>query len=194
VELVRMIRVAAPLHDVGKIGLPDSILLKPGPLTDTERVLMRTHTQIGAAILSNSDVPELVLAEAIALGHHERWDGGGYPYGLAGVSIPIAARIVAIADVFDALVHARPYKEAWPLRRALAEIAAQRGRHFDAGLVEVFMSLDHPHLISPITVGHGGGDLAPVHRTLAELGAARGRRAPAGARAVSGEIADAAAT
>jgi putative two-component system response regulator len=169
VELVRMVRVAAPLHDVGKIGLPDRILLKPGPLTETERAVMRTHTQIGAAILSNSDVPELQLAEEIALGHHERWDGGGYPYGLTGVSIPIAARIVAIADVFDALVHARPYKEAWPLPRALAEITDQRGRHFDAALVEVFMDLDHAHLMSPITLGHGAFDRAPIHGAIEEL-------------------------
>lgn len=167
-ELVRMIRVAAPLHDVGKIGLPDRILLKPGPLTDGERTLMRTHTQIGAAILSSSDVPELQLAEEIALGHHERWDGEGYPRRLSGVSIPIAAPIVAIADVFDALVFARPYKDPWPLRKALAEIADQRGRHFDAGMVEVFMGLDHAALMAPISVREGGEHLGVVHRAIAD--------------------------
>lgn len=168
-DFVRMIRVAAPLHDVGKIGLPDRVLLKPGPLTAGERALMQTHTQIGAAILSNSDVPELQLAESIALSHHERWDGAGYPFALTGVSIPIPARIVAIADVFDALVFARPYKEAWPLPRALAEISALRGRHFDAGLVEAFMTLDHVHLMSRIAPGNQGDQRAFVHRAIADL-------------------------
>jgi response regulator RpfG family c-di-GMP phosphodiesterase len=105
-----MIAAAAPLHDIGKIGIPDAILLKPGRHTERERAIMRTHVEIGAAILSHSEVPELRMAEAIALGHHEHWDGRGYPSGIAGTAIPVAARIVAIADVFDALVFDRP----WP--------------------------------------------------------------------------------
>lgn len=141
-ESVRLIESAAPLHDVGKLAIPDSILLKNGPLSPDERQAMQAHTTIGAAILADSEVPELRLAETIALCHHERWDGAGYPNGLQGLKIPIAARIVALADVFDALVSPRPYKEAWPLDRAVAEIRAQRSRQFDPHLAECFLGLD----------------------------------------------------
>jgi putative two-component system response regulator len=144
---VAMIASAAMLHDIGKIAIPERILLKPGSLTAAERVVMRRHAQIGAAILGGSAVPELRLGEAIALSHHERWDGSGYPQGLAGDEIPIAARIAAIADVFDALVHERPYKPAWSLSDAVAEIASQRGRQFDPALVDVFLALDHRRLL-----------------------------------------------
>ena len=147
---VRMMAAAAPLHDIGKIGIPDAILLKPGRHTERERAIMRTHVQIGAAILSHSEVPELRMAEAIALGHHEHWDGSGYPSGIAGDAIPIAARIVAIADVFDALVFDRPYKSAWSVEVAVVEIDAQRALQFDPELVEVFMRLHHEQLRSPI--------------------------------------------
>jgi putative two-component system response regulator len=143
---VRMIAAAAPLHDIGKIGIADEILLKRRSLTRIEAQVMRTHTEIGAAILSDSDVPELRMARAIALRHHERWDGSGYPDGLSGVSIPLVARIVAIADVFDALVFPRPYADAWSIAAAVSEIGSQRGRQFDARLVDSFMRLDHEAL------------------------------------------------
>lgn len=139
--LIEHIRYAAPLHDVGKIGIPDAILLKPGPLTVTERAQMQRHTAIGASILADSEYPVLRLGEEIALTHHERWDGGGYPAGLEGESIPIAGRIVAVADVFDALTHARPYKSAWPIDVALAEIRAGSGTQFDPRVVTAFEEL-----------------------------------------------------
>jgi len=149
-EAVRMLGAAAPLHDVGKIGLPDRIVLKRGKLTAGERKIMQTHAQIGAAILAGSDVAELRLAETIALHHHERWDGGGYPFGLVGDAIPLAARIVTVADVFDALAFERQYKPAWPLADAVVEIDAQRCRQLDPQLVDAFMRLDHEALIAPI--------------------------------------------
>jgi putative two-component system response regulator len=149
-EAVQMLAAAAPLHDVGKIGLPDRIVLKRGKLTAPEREIMQTHAQIGAAILAGSDVAELRLAETIALHHHERWDGSGYPFGLVGDAIPLAARIVAVADVFDALAFARQYKSAWPLPEAVAEIDGQRGHQFDPQLVDAFLRLDHETLVAPI--------------------------------------------
>lgn len=134
-EEVDLLKTAARLHDVGKIGIPDSILLKAGALTADEYERMKTHTLIGARILSGGQSRLLHMAESIARAHHERWDGSGYPAGLSGEAIPLVARIVAVADVFDALVHTRPYKEAWNLDRALAEIASQAGRHFDPNVV-----------------------------------------------------------
>ena len=138
-EQVDLIRKAAPLHDVGKIGIPDSILLKEGRLTAEERTLMETHTAIGARILSGSRYPLLQLAEEIAMSHHERWDGGGYPSGTAGDQIPMSGRIVSVADVFDSLTHARPYKAAWTVRDALKEIGEQAGRQFDPDVVEAML-------------------------------------------------------
>ena len=120
-EQCSLIRRAAALHDVGKIGIPDTILLKPGKLTPEEFDCMKTHTTIGAKILSGSQFPLIQLAEEIALKHHERWDGTGY-FGLGQEDTPLVARIVTIADVYDVLTHARPYKEAWPVEKALAEI------------------------------------------------------------------------
>ena len=166
-ERVRMIAAAAPLHDIGKIGIPDRILLKHGRHDESERRIMRTHAEIGAAILSNSEVPELRLAEEIALNHHERWDGNGYPHGLAGASIPLAARIVAIADVFDALIFPRPYKEPWTIPDAVAEIGAQRGRQFDGQLVDAFMRLDHGALAAPIDPELGASRRSAVFRAAA---------------------------
>jgi len=133
-------RWAAPLHDIGKVGIRDAILLKSGQLTTEEFERMKAHTTIGARLLTGSRFPILQLGEAIALNHHERWDGKGYA-GLAGDDIPLAGRIVSVCDVFDALTHERPYKQAWPVDRALAEIASQRGLMFEPRLVDAFLSL-----------------------------------------------------
>jgi len=138
---VALIRRAAPLHDVGKIGIPDGVLLKSGRLTDDEFAVMRRHAEIGAHILVRHHSPLFQLAARIALIHHERWDGTGYPHGLAGADIPMEGRLVALADVFDALTHARPYKPAWPAGHALLEIERQSGRQFDPALVAVFLEL-----------------------------------------------------
>jgi putative two-component system response regulator len=135
---VSLIRRAAPLHDVGKIGIPDAILLKLGKLTPAEFELVKTHTTIGARILSGSRFALLKLAEEIAYSHHEQWDGSGYA-GLVGDQIPLAGRIVTVADVFDALTQKRPYKAAWPRSEAIAEIDRQRGRQFDPNVVDAFL-------------------------------------------------------
>ncbi len=137
-ECCRLVYLAAPLHDTGKIGIPDAILLKPGPLNDEEWQIMRRHTVIGGDILANGDTELIRVAEQIALSHHERWDGTGYPLGLAGEEIPLVGRIVAVADVFDALCSARPYKRPWTLDEARAEIEKQSGRHFDPNCVTAF--------------------------------------------------------
>ena len=135
---VALLREAAPLHDIGKIGVPDAILLKPGRLTAAERQIMQDHTNLGAQILTGSNAPVLQVAAPIALHHHERWDGTGYPHGLATTEIPLHARIVALADTYDALTHERPYKPAWPISDALAEITSQAGRQFDPSVVRAF--------------------------------------------------------
>lgn len=136
---IEQIRIAARLHDIGKIGLSDSILLKPGRLAPAEFLAQEKHTLIGANILAGSRFPVLRLAEQIALAHHERWDGTGYPHGLRGEEIPACARIVSVADVFDALTHARAYKPAWRVDDALAEIVHQSGSMFDPAVVDAFM-------------------------------------------------------
>ena len=146
---VALIQRTAPLHDVGKIGIPDAILLKPGKLTADEFALMKTHTTIGTQILAGGHSALTIMAASIALTHHERWDGTGYPQGLAGEAIPLAGRIVALADTFDALTHARPYKPAWPVEEARAEIARQSGRHFDPRLAAMFLALPGPALADP---------------------------------------------
>lgn len=140
-ESVELIRRAAPLHDIGKIGVPDSILLKPGRLTAEERTIMEDHTRIGADILSGSRFPLLRMAEEIALVHHERWDGEGYPRGLTGESIPLVGRIVAVADVFDSLTHERPYKGAWSVKDTLEEMQACSGTQFDPRMVEAMLRI-----------------------------------------------------
>ena len=132
---------AAPMHDVGKIGIPDAVLRKPGPLDADEWATMRRHPEIGAEIIGEHPSGVLQLAREIALAHHEKWDGSGYPRGLAGEAIPVSARIVAIADVFDALTTRRPYKEPWPVQEAMNHIAAQAGKHFDPALVALFAPL-----------------------------------------------------
>ncbi len=135
---VSLMARAAPLHDVGKIGVPDTILLKMGKLTPAEFEVVKQHTVIGARILSGGKFPLLRLAEEIAFCHHERWDGEGYA-GMRGTDIPLAGRIVAVADVFDALTQQRPYKPAWPVAEAIAEIDRQRERQFDPGVVDAFL-------------------------------------------------------
>lgn len=137
------IDLAARLHDIGKIGIPDGILLKPGHLNAAEREIMETHTTVGAELLAKSDIPHMQVAEDIARFHHEWWAGGGYPAGISGEAIPIAARVTALADVFDALTHKRPYKEPWPVARALDEIQRLRGSQFDPKLTDIFITLIH---------------------------------------------------
>lgn len=129
---------AAPMHDIGKIGIPDAVLLKPGRLDQDEWQIMRQHAEIGARIIGEDGSRLLRMARDIALYHHEKWDGSGYPYGLSGTDIPTEARIVALADVFDALTSERPYKKAWSIDDASALIREESGRHFDPELVEVF--------------------------------------------------------
>ncbi len=132
---------SAPMHDVGKIGIPDRILLKPTPLTPDEWRVMRMHPGIGSGIIGKHDAPILKIARRIALTHHEKWDGSGYPRGLKGEEIPLVGRIVALADVFDALTSERPFKPAWPLDNAIAYIREQSGKHFDPRLAALFLEL-----------------------------------------------------
>jgi putative two-component system response regulator len=149
-EDVKVIRHAAPLHDIGKVGISDAALLKSGPLTPDERLTMQAHVHIGAKILAHGRFPVLHVARAIALSHHERWDGKGYPFGLEGESIPLVGRITAVADVFDALTHERPYKAAWPIADAVAEIERCANAQFDPQIVEAFLNLDHARLLHPV--------------------------------------------
>lgn len=135
------IRIAAPMHDIGKIGIPDHILTKPGKLTKEEFEIMKKHPEIGSKILSNSKSPLIQMASDISLGHHEKWDGSGYPYGLSGEDISISARIVAIVDVFDALIHKRVYKDKLPIDEAMAILKEGRGKHFDPDLLDLFLEL-----------------------------------------------------
>ena len=136
---VELIREATPMHDVGKIGIPDAVLLKPGPLTAEEREVMQRHVEIGVRILGDSDAAVLRMGRVIALGHHERWDGRGYPQGLAGPAIPLPARICAVADVFDALTMNRCYRPALPNREVVGMMRAERGRHFDPEILDAFL-------------------------------------------------------
>jgi putative two-component system response regulator len=140
-EEIRLIRRAATLHDVGKIGVPDAILMKPGPLSPEEYNLMKSHTQIGARILSGSRFPLLKMAREIALSHHDRWDGTGYEGGRTAEDIPLVGRIVAVADVFDSLTHERPYKAANSMGEAVDEIRRGSGSHFDPDVVQAFEAL-----------------------------------------------------
>ncbi|MCW5942572.1 MAG: HD domain-containing protein [Fimbriimonadaceae bacterium] len=140
-DRAEVLRTAAPLHDLGKIGIPDGILLKPGALTPAERESMRRHAVVGANILSGSSAELLRCAEEIARTHHERWDGLGYPDGLSGDRIPLVGRIVAVADVFDALTHPRPYKSAWEIPDAVREIQDKSGTQFDPAAVNAFLTV-----------------------------------------------------
>jgi len=139
--ITEMIRLAAPLHDLGKVGIPDAILLKPGSLDAEEMEVMKTHTTIGARIVGGSH-PVLWLAAQICATHHERWDGSGYPAGLIQEDIPLPGRIVAVADVFETLLAARPYRKSWPRHRAIAELLTQSTRHFDPRIVEAFLRVE----------------------------------------------------
>jgi len=136
---VRNIIYAAPMHDIGKIGIADSILLKPGKLTEEEFSIMKTHFIIGANLLAYSKSEILQVAEQIAISHHEKWNGKGYPQGLAGEKIPLVGRIVGLADVFDALISKRPYKDPFPADKAIDIIKNERGEHFDPQVVDVFL-------------------------------------------------------
>ena len=139
-ETVHVLEVAAPMHDIGKIGIPDSVLLKDGPLSPEEIQVMRNHPRMGYDILKGSPSKYLSMGAIIALGHHERFDGSGYPNGLHGEDIPLVARVVAVADVFDALVSERPYKKAWTLDNAMEFVKSQRGKHFDPTCIDAFLS------------------------------------------------------
>lgn len=131
---------ASMMHDIGKIGIPDHVLLKPGKLSDEEFDIIKTHPEIGAKIIGDSDAEVLQMAKQVALTHHEKWNGKGYPHGLSGNDIPLVGRIVAIADVFDALTCVRPYKAAWPVEKAMALIAYEAGQHFDPELARLFLN------------------------------------------------------
>ncbi|KMY68910.1 chemotaxis protein CheY [Desulfocarbo indianensis] len=153
---------AAPMHDVGKIGIPDHILLKPGPLEPDEWAVMKTHTIIGSAILSAAHSPFLRLGEVIALAHHEKWDGSGYPRGLKGKNIPLVGRIVAVADVFDALVSRRPYKEPFTVEKSLEIMKEGRGRHFDPLVLDAFLDVFDD--ILDIHGKYQDEQVSPLHR------------------------------
>ena len=168
-ELCHRIYLAAPLHDVGKVAIPDGVLLKKDRLTDEEMALVRTHAAIGERILGQSPSELIRLAAAIAGGHHERWDGTGYPRGIAGRSIPLAARIVAVADVFDALTTIRPYKSAFPPDEALRCIEAEAGRHFDPACVAAFLARWDEILAICTAREQGQTKRVAVHRLRAEM-------------------------
>lgn len=161
VEQTRLLELAAPMHDTGKIGIPDSILKAPRRLTPAEWEVMKTHSEIGHRILSKSNTELFQLASQVSLSHHERWDGRGYPHGLAGEDIPECARIVAIADVFDALTMRRPYKEAWPWDDAFDLIRRDAGSHFDPTLVEAFLDI-REHVIELKQAWDAKEDAQPV--------------------------------
>jgi putative two-component system response regulator len=149
-ETVELIHRSAPLHDIGKLALPDMILLKPGRLTEDEREAMKAHTLVGAQILAGSTSAVLQCGELVARAHHERWDGEGYPDGLAGDAIPLPARLVAVADTFDVLTHERPYKLAWSLDCSVEEVRRVAGSQLDPDVVQAFDRLDHETLLAPI--------------------------------------------
>lgn len=132
---------ASPMHDIGKIGIPDNVLLKPGKLDSEEWKIMQNHVDIGVEILSGSSSALMDMAAEVAQNHHEKWDGSGYPCALAGEDIPLTGRVVAVADVFDALTTERPYKKAWPIEKAVEFLKDQRGKHFDPRLVELFLEI-----------------------------------------------------
>jgi len=157
---IELLASAAPLHDIGKLGIPDEVLLKPGKLTDEEFEVMKNHTTIGYSMLVHSERSLLKAAAVIAHQHHERWDGAGYPWGLKGEDIHIYGRIVGLVDVYDALLSIRPYKEAWPLNRVVAWIEQEQGKHFDPFLVQTLLA----HLDGFVAIGerYGSGSTEPA--------------------------------
>ncbi len=166
---VELLRHAAPLHDVGKIGIPDSILLKPGRLTPEERRIMETHTTIGAGILAGSRSDVIQLGQRIALSHHERYDGAGYPNGLRGDEIPFEGRICAVADFFDALASDRPYRQAVPCAQVFEMMREERGRHFDPHVLDVFLA-DADRIVEIRTSLCNGGTAPSEVRTASAEG------------------------
>ncbi len=178
-QFVATIQDAALLHDVGKVGISDRVLLKPGRLTPDERATMMTHVEIGARILGQTRSPVLRAAAEIARTHHEHWNGAGYLLGLSGEEIPLAGRITAVADVFDALTHERPYKSAWDVDRAIAEIVRQAGRQFDPRVVEAFTAIDLSVIVNEFAGGAAGENGPPPkaddHESAPGEGADSGR-------------------
>lgn len=151
---IQSLRVAASLHDIGKVGVPDAVLHKPGPLTEEEREIVQQHPLIGGEALAQikerwGDDPFLTIASEVCAGHHERWDGTGYPRGLAGTEIPTAARIFAVVDVYDALTSDRPYRRAWPVQRALDHVREGAGSHFDPNVVDAFLAMIEERGVGP---------------------------------------------
>ncbi|HEV2998579.1 MAG TPA: HD domain-containing phosphohydrolase, partial [Solirubrobacteraceae bacterium] len=169
-EFCRRISHAAPLHDVGKVAIPDAILLKPGPLTAQERAIVETHAEEGYRLLRDSSSSILDLGASIALSHHEKWDGGGYPRGLSGEAIPIEGRIVAVADVFDALTSDRVYRPAYPVAEAIEMMVEQGGRHFDPILLDAFLEILRESGSDPRAAGRADPSelLAEARRAYAE--------------------------
>jgi response regulator RpfG family c-di-GMP phosphodiesterase len=165
--IAEMLLAAAPMHDVGKIGIPDHILLKPGKLTADEWEIMRNHAAIGAELLAGSRSPVVQMGELISLTHHERWDGSGYPRGLKGDEIPFVARVTAIGDVFDALISERPYKPAWPIDEAFDEVQRGAGTHFDPELVATFVRI-FPELVKIVDDANSEAGLAAFERSAPE--------------------------
>lgn len=157
-ERIELIRLAAPLHDVGKVAIADAVLLKPGPLSDQERSAMEAHTEIGHRLLDGSETSLLDLAATIALTHHERFEGSGYPRRLQGEEIPLEGRIVAVVDVFDALVSSRPYRDALPLEKSVGIMLRERGKHFDPEILDVFLD----RLDSVLSAIKKTADIEPV--------------------------------
>lgn len=139
-EEVKLIRISSPMHDVGKIGIPDHILLKPGKLAPEEWEIMKSHAELGGEILGAGSSDYMNMGTMIALSHHEKWDGSGYPSGLKGEDIPLAGRICAVADVFDALTSKRPYKKEFSIDKAIKIMKQGRGSHFDPEVLDIFLA------------------------------------------------------
>lgn len=150
-DTVELFRHAAQLHDIGKLGISDALLVKRGRLSEAEREVMKLHVTIGADMLAGSRSSLLRASEEVVRTHHERWDGSGYPAGLKGEEIPLEGRLTAVADVYDALTHRRPYEEPWTVERAVAEVRGLSGRHFDPRVVEAFLTLPHERLVESVS-------------------------------------------
>ena len=165
VPYIGLLFKAAPLHDIGKVGIPDRILLKPGRLTAEEFEVMKTHSKLGhnaiaqAVVLAGDDEPLLRIASEITLCHHEKWDGSGYPQGLAGDAIPVSARLMALADVYDALISRKVYKEPMSHEQAVDIITQVRGKHFDPDVVDAFVELESQFHAIAVSYGDSGEDL-----------------------------------